>query len=327
MKLFLVLMLAGVTVTQAQQEPQYSQFMFNKLPLNAGYTGARDVMSIRALYRNQWTGLDGAPQTATLSFHSPLRNEDLALGFNITHDRIGTLHQTQVSATYAYRIPLNNGIKVSMGVNAGFMYHANRLQEATVNDMGDGALENVSRIVPDIGAGVYIYHPDWFYVGASVPNFIASDLISKERADQAETSGGSVSQRSQHLVAMAGGIVPMGTPALKMRPQVLFKHVVKADYGSPFSMDFNLSFLIIDRVNVGASYRSSFGKNEVPERLKNPAEISGMVEFWATKQLLIGYAYDHPLTDLNTISNGSHEIILGFDFNFEKKKIITPRYF
>jgi type IX secretion system PorP/SprF family membrane protein len=316
-----------VTVVQAQQEPQYSQFMYNKLPLNAAYTGGRDALSIRALYRNQWIGLEGSPQTATFSIHSPLKNEDIALGFNMVHDRLGTINQTWVSATYAYRIPIKNGMKVSFGVNAGFMYHVNKLNEANVNDPNDGSLLNVGRIVPDIGAGIYIYHPEWFYAGVSVPNFISSDIISKERNNEATITGGSPAQRTQHLMAMVGGVIPMGTKALKLRPQAMFKHVVNSEYTDPFSLDMNLSFLIVDRVNVGASYRTTFGKNDVPDRLTNVAEVSGMVEFWPTKQLLIGYAYDYPLNDLNSVTNASHEIILGYDFNFEKKKVITPRYF
>ncbi len=328
---YLVLILLGVATlseVQAQQDPQYSQFMYNKLPINSAYTGGRDVLSIRALYRNQWVGLDGSPQTATLSIHSPLKNEDLAVGFNIVHDRLGTINQTVVSGTYAYRIPLKNGIKFSFGVNAGFMYHVNKISEAAVNDINDVNLQsNVSRILPDIGAGIYIYHPEHFYVGVSVPNFITSDEISKQRAQEAINTGGNVAQRSQHLMAMVGGVIPLGTEVLKLRPQAMFKHVINAEYDAPFSLDLNASFLIYDRVNIGASYRTTFGKTDWPDRLENPYGVSGMVEFWATKQLLIGYAYDYPLNKISDVTNGSHEIILGFDFNFEKNKIITPRYF
>lgn len=324
---WMVWFLAVVLAASAQQEPQYSQFMYNKLPLNAAYTGGRDVLSVRALYRNQWAGLDGAPQTATLSVHSPLRNEDIALGFNLVHDRLGSIHQTWFSMTYAYRIPLDNGMKVSIGMNAGLLYHVNRLAGLDVNDPADEALQDVRRVAPDIGMGVYVYHPDWFYAGLSVPNVVSSDLISQERAGQAELTDGSFAQRTQHLVVIAGGIFALGTPTVKMRPQVLFKHVVRADYGSPFSMDFNVSWLFAERVNAGLGYRTSFGRRESPERLKNAAEISGMLEIWATRQLLIGYAYDHPLTGLSQVSKGSHEIIIGFDFNFDKKRIITPRYF
>lgn len=327
-KLLVLVLIGMASMVQAQQDPQYSQFMYNKLPINSAYTGGRDLLSIRALYRNQWVGLEGSPQTATFSIHGPLKNEDLALGMNIVHDRLGTIHQTLVSVTYAYRIPFENGMKLSFGVNAGFMYHANKLSEATVNDINDiGLQDNVSRIVPDVGAGVYFYHPDWFYVGVSLPNFISSDIISKERAEITPVFGGSNSQRTQHLMVIAGGVIPLGTKALKLRPQAMFKHVVNAEYDAPFSMDLNASFLIYDRVNIGASYRSTYGKNDSPDRLKNPSEVSGMVEFWATKQLLIGYAYDYPLNRISNVTNGSHEIILGFDFDFDKKKIITPRYF
>jgi type IX secretion system PorP/SprF family membrane protein len=258
--------------------------------------------------------------------HSPLKNEDIALGFNLVHDRLGTINQTMVSATYAYRIPFKNGMKLSFGVNAGFMYHVNKLSEADVNQPVDAALIDVSRIVPDVGAGIYMYH-EYFYVGVSVPNFITSDIISKERSAESSIFGGSPAQRTQHLMAMAGGVIPLGTPSFKLRPQVMFKHVINAEYDSPFSMDFNASFLIVERVNLGATYRTTFGKTDSPDRLTNEYGIIGMAEFWATKQLLIGYAYDYPLNDIAKKTSGSHEIVIGFDFNFDKKKIITPRYF
>lgn len=327
---YLVLILVGLSCfdAQAQQDPQYSQFMYNKLPINAAYTGGRDMLSIRALYRNQWVGLDGSPQTATFSIHSPLKNEDLAIGFNLINDRLGTINQTIVNMTYAYRIPIKSGIKFSFGVNAGFMYHINKVSEADVNDINDPNLQaNVSKIVPDIGAGIYIYHPDHFYIGVSVPNFINNDIISKQRAGESIATGGHVAQRTQHILAMAGGVIPLGTQNLKLRPQAIFKHVINAEYDSPFSLDLNLSFMLYDRVNVGATYRTTFGKTDWPDRLENPYGISGMIEFWATKQLMIGYAYDYPLNKLSDVTNGSHEIVIGFDFNFDKSKIITPRYF
>lgn len=327
LRLVAILLLGCAVTVQAQQEPQYSQFMYNKLPLNAAYTGARDAMSIRLLYRNQWVGLDGSPQTGVFSIHSPLKNEDIALGFNVVHDRLGTINQTTVSATYAYRIPFDNGMKISIGVNAGFMYHVNKLNTVDVNQAFDASLVSVGRIVPDIGGGVYFYHPQHFYVGVSVPNFISSEVISKERGSEATDVDGAPAQRTQHIVAMAGGVIPLGTEALKLRPQVLFKHTIKADYESPYSFDLNASFLIVDRVNVGATYRTSFGKKDSPDRLVNKYGVIGMIEVWATKQLLIGYAYDYPLNKINTVSSGSHEIVLGFDFNFDKKKVITPRYF
>lgn len=327
-KLLTLLLIVFSITTQAQQDPQYSQFMFNKLPINSAYTGGKDVLSIRALYRNQWVGLEGSPQTATLSVHSPLKNEDLALGFNLVHDRLGTINQTVINATYAYRIPIKDKMKFSFGVNAGIMYHVNKLSEAAVNDLNDVALQNnVNKVLPNVGAGIYFYHPEWFYVGVSVPNFITSDIISKQRNGEAINTGGAIAEVRQHLMFMAGGVIPLGTKALKFRPQVMFKHVIKAGYDAPFSIDFNGSFLIYDRVNVGATFRTTFGKTNSPDLLENVYGVSGMVEFWATKQLLIGYAYDYPLNAINDVTNGSHEIVLGFDFNFDKKKIITPRYF
>jgi len=313
----------------SQQEAQYTQFMFNKLPLNAGYTGGRDVLSLRALYRTQWVNIDGAPQTATFSIHNPLKNENLAIGGNFVHDWLGVSQQTTLNGNFAYRIKLSKKVKLSLGITAGMFRYSNNLSE--IGDTrdpnfapGDYAFqENVTRIFPNFGAGAYLYH-EYFYVGVNSPNLIKGDLYGKDKAIPANVE--LPATRLPHLMAMAGGVVPMGR-ALKLRPPVLFKHVVAKDYSSPFSMDFNLSLMILDKVNVGATYRTTFNNVDNTDALTNRESVDFMLEIWPTKQLLIGYAYDLTLSELSNYTSGSHEVTLGFDFSFDKKKIVTPRYF
>lgn len=321
----LVVMMLTSSMAFGQQEPQYTQFMFNKLPINAAYTGANEVMSIRALYRNQWTGINGHPQNVSFSIHSPLKNENLALGFYFVNDRLGQINQNWFDMTYAYRIPLGGKMRLSFGVNAGLLYYKHNVQDLNFTQSGDPLLmDNVSRVMPDVGAGFYLSDPDKFYVGFSVPNFIKSDFYNSR---EVQSTSGLVSQRLPHMFAMAGGVIPLGS-SLKIKPQTLFKHILSTEYQSPFSMDFNLSFLIMDRVNIGGGYRTTFGKREEPDKLINGDSFMGMVEFWATKQFMIGYAYDYTLSDLGVaVGSGTHEIIMGFDFSFDKKRIITPRYF
>ncbi len=322
-----LLLLLSISVL-GQQEPQYTQFMFNKLPINSAYTGANEVLSIRALYRNQWTGIEGHPQNATFSIHSPLKNEDLALGFNFVNDRLGEVNQNWFNVTYAYRVPLGGGAtKLSFGVNAGILYYKHCLTCLISNDVGDPSLQDdVSKVMPDVGAGFYFYNPDKFYVGFSVPNFIKSELYNEE---QPRLSNGLIAQRVPHMFAMAGGVINLGTSGtVKIRPQVMFKHILSGEYKSPFSTDFNLSFLLFDRLNIGATYRTTFGNREEKEKLTNSDSFDALLEFWVTKQFMIGYAYDYTLTELNDFTgSGTHEVIMGFDFSFDKSKIITPRYF
>jgi len=321
-----LVLLLGSTNVYGQQDAQYTQFMYNKLPLNSGYTGSREVLSIRALYRAQWVGskgggIPGAPQTAVLSIHSPLKNDHYALGFYYVNDRLGVTHTNQFDATFAYRVALGKKVKLSLGINAGILwYKANLAGSVTTDgtDIDPALNRNVSRVLPDVGAGLYIYHPN-FYVGFSVPNFIKSDLSNKNQ-------DGSDAKRTAHLNAMLGGVIPAGK-VLKIRPQILYRYLASADQKIPHTFDFNLSLLIYDRVNIGGQYRTSFGNKNNGVSLTNGDSFDVMLEVWPTKQLMIGYSYDYLLTKLGNYNRGSHEVILGYDFGFEKKKVITPRYF
>lgn len=317
-----VLLYTGISY--GQQDAQYTQFMYNKLPINAGYTGAREVLSIRALYRDQWSGkkgggIEGAPKTTSFSIHSPLKNDHFALGFWFVNDRLGAEHKNQFDATFAYRVALGKKVKLSLGINAGLLWYKLNATTAKLTNPNDPAFaENVSRVLPDVGAGLYIYHPN-FYIGLSVPNFIKGDLTNKNQ-------DGSSAQRTAHFNAMAGGVIPAGK-VLKIRPQILYRYLASARQKIPHTFDFNLSLLIYERVNIGGQYRTSFGNKNNDVKLTDPDSFDFMLEVWPTKQLMIGYSYDYTLTKLGSYNSGSHEIILGYDFGFEKKKVITPRYF
>lgn len=318
----IVLFAFCVSSLKAQQDPQYTQFMYNKLPQNAGYTGAREVLSVRALYRNQWAGNKGggiyrAPQTTSFTIHSPLKNDHFALGFFYTNDRLGQEHKNQFDVSFAYRVALGKKVKLSIGINAGAYWYKYNASNEVAENPGDPVLVNVSRVLPDVGAGLYIYHPN-FYIGASVPNFVKGDLNSKNSVGDA--------RRVAHFVGMAGGVIPAGK-VLKIRPQIQYRYIADGVYKMPHTFDFNLSLLIYNRVNIGGQYRTSFGNKNNGVKLQNPDSFDAMIEVWATKQLMIGYAYDYTLSKLGNFNNGSHEIILGYDFGFEKKKVITPRYF
>lgn len=319
-----VIFAATIHHADAQQEPQYTQFMYNKLPLNAGYTGARGCLSMRALYRYQWVKIDGAPQTTSFSIHSPFKKDNNALGFYFVNDRLGVTNQNWFDVSYAYRVPLGKKIRLSIGVNAGLLWYKSDLASLARNDLTDIAYnENVNRILPDVGAGLYLYHPMW-YVGVSVPNFIKGSLYNKSQASLIPKDMSA--HRSQHFFAMAGGVIPV-TKGFKIRPQFLGKYVFAKGQKVPFEADFNLSLLIVDRVNIGATYRTTFGKAKNYEQLNNPESITANLEVWPTKQFMIGFGYDYTLSKLNNYNKGSYEVILGYDFAFKNKKFDTPRFF
>ena len=319
-----VLLIISTLGMRAQQDPQYTQFMYNKLPLNAAYTGAREVLSIRALYRAQWAGkkgggIPGAPQTACLSIHSPLKKENFAIGFFYVNDRLGISQTNQFNVTYAYRVPLGKKVKLSIGINTGIYWYKLDALNSILVDPNDPAFnQNVSRVLPDVGAGLYIYHPN-FYVGFGVPNFIKGELTNKNQQ-------GSFSKRTAHFNVMAGGVIPCGK-VLKIRPQILYRYIASGEQRIPHTFDFNISLLIYDRVNIGAQYRTSFGNKNNGVKLTDGDSFDAMLEVWPTKQLMIGYSYDYVMTKLGNYNTGSHEVIIGYDFAFEKKRIVTPRYF
>lgn len=320
----LVLIGSSIYSVYGQQDAQYTQFMYNKHPQNAAYTGTREVLSIRALYRDQWSGnktggIAGAPKTTSFSIHSPLKNEHFALGFWYVNDRLGLEHKNQFDVTYAYRVNLGKKVKLSLGVNAGLLWYKLNASSAILTDPNDPAFsQNVSRVLPDVGAGIYVYHPN-FYIGFSVPNVIKGDLTAKDQV-------GSSAKRTAHYVWMAGGVIPMGK-ALNLRPQIQYRYLASAKSKIPHTLDFNLSLLIYNRINIGGQYRTSFGNKNEGVKLTDPDSFAAMLEIWPTKQLMIGYSYDYTITKLTNYNRGSHEIIIGYDFDFEKKKVITPRYF
>jgi type IX secretion system PorP/SprF family membrane protein len=297
------------------------------LPINAGYTGSREVLSIRSLYRNQWSGIKGAPQTTTFSIHSPFKKDASAAGFYLVNDRLGVTNQTWFDVTYAYRVNLGKGVKLSIGINAGMLWYKSNLTELKLFSSNDPVFqENVSRVLPDIGAGVYIYHK-YFYVGASVPNFFKKDLYNKSTIDQYnnDPSGSFLSaHRTSHLFIMAGGVIPAGKVVM-IRPQLMYKYIADAGEKIPHEFDFNISLLLYNRVNVGGTYRTSFHNNKTG--LGNGDSFDALLEVWPTKQLLIGFSYDYTLSKLGDYSKGSYEVVLGYDFTTQKKRVVTPRYF
>ena len=315
--LFIMLISFNVFNTKAQQDALYTQFMFNKLPQNAGYTGSKEGLSIRALYRDQWTSkngtaIDGAPKTTCFSIHSPFKKESFALGFYFINDRLGLEQKNQFDITYAYRVALGKKVKLSIGINAGLLwYKLNATDAILVNPDDPKYRSNVSRVLPDVGAGLYISHPN-FYIGLSVPNFIKGQLANK--GDHSSTA-----KRTAHFVAMSGGLIPLGK-SLKIRPQLQYCYLASAVQKVPHTFSFNLSLLIFDKVNIGAQYHTAFQPKNKESKTENPDSFDFMLEIWPTKHLIIGYSYDYTLSKLANISNGSHEIILGYDFAYKNKK-------
>lgn len=284
--LILIATLSTTTIS-AQQDPLYSQHMYNKLPLNPAYAGSRDAISATALYRRQWISFPGAPNTGTFSLHSPLANRRLALGMNVSMDEHGITNNCAVSGQFAYRIPTNEG-HLSFGLQASVNNFRVSLTSATsAVDYDPSLTADVNRFLGNAGAGIY-YATEHYYIGASIPNLIENTLSEVQ-------SGNVTAEQSRHYYAMGGYVFDINR-TVKVRPTALVKYVQNA----PVQADLGVAVLLQEKVWVGGQYRT-MGAMDV------------MVEYQATESMRVGYSYGQQMGAIGMNSYGSHEVLVGFD--------------
>jgi type IX secretion system PorP/SprF family membrane protein len=299
--------LLGSATLSAQQDYHFTQFNFNKLALNPAYAGSRELFSTSALYRHQWTGFEGAPRTVTLGLHSPVGEERLALGALFFSDRLGVSSQTALYADVAYRLPLGNNSKLSVGLQGGFLHYRNEVTRLNPRDAGDVLLlSDVGALFPNVGFGVY-WSSDRSFAGVSMPHVVRNDLTRLGDFDDERTG-----LLYRHLYVMGGHVFDLNE-TVKMRPSALLKWVGGDGIAAPLDMDFNLSFLFLDRLWLGTGYR-----------LKE--SVNWMAEFQITDQLMTGYSYDLSLTDMRIQQGGTHEVMVRYELRFNKANLVTPRY-
>ncbi len=280
-----------------QQQAMYTQYMFNGLAINPAYAGSHQTISMSALARFQWVGIEGAPRTQTFSLHSPIPGKKASFGLLFSRDEIGVSSQNALALSAAYRIDMRKGT-LSLGLQGGLRSNEISYADLSIND--PKYQYNLSGTTPDVGAGIYFYNSR-LYAGVSIPSLLKSDLVSID--------GGSGSTSIPHFFFTTGIVLEL-SPVIKLKPSTLIKYVS----GAPMEIDVNANLILDDKVWIGASYRSLDA-------------ISFLLDFQATTQLRVGYSYDYGLTDLARLSSGSHEIMLNYRFVFRRSKVITPRYF
>jgi type IX secretion system PorP/SprF family membrane protein len=302
--LSIVLFMLMSGIAYSQQDPLLSQYMFNKLAFNPAYAGSREVLTIDAIYRNQWVGIDGAPKTLNLCIHTPMRNPHIGLGMYIYNYNVGPAVDQGAMATFAYRIQFPNG-KLSFGLQAGMKYYDIDWTKITTQDAGDPMLlgQLKQKVHPDANFGIY-YYTNHFYVGVS-----SKQLLQNQVALMQTVNKESFSKLMRHFYGMAGVAIPISDKVV-FRPSALFKYVANA----PAQLDVNASFLFADTFWVGVSYRTE-------------KAVSFLTEFNLSKNLRLGYAYDIWFNELQNYNKGSHEIRLSLDLDVLKNRMLTPRYF
>lgn len=288
----------------AQQDPQYTQYMYNMNVINPAYAGSKENLSFGLLYRKQWVNIDGAPTTFTLSGSAPV-GKNVGVGLSVIKDQIGPVNETNAYADVSYTLNLGGEHKLAFGVKAGATFHNVGLYtdigDGKVPDAGDPAFgQNTSRSFFNAGTGVF-YYTDKYYIAVSVPNMIKSTYLDYSR--------GKFGTEVSHYF-ITGGYVFDLTDNIKFKPFAM----LKTAFNAPTSFDISTNFLFNEKFELGATYRKqdSFG---------------AMANFAITPSLRIGYAYDHIISDLKIAATSSHEVILLFDLNFPKRISRSPRYF
>lgn len=289
----------------AQQDPMLSQYMFNGLFLNPAYAGSHKYWSSTITYRKQWVGMSGSPETAIVAVDGPIAAKNMGLGISFMYDRIGVSTHNKITANYAYQVRTSASSKLAMGVNVSLSQFNGRLQDLVIWDQQDQVFsQNVNgKYVPSFGIGLY-HFGERHYIGISIPTLFAYQNDYNFNIDLSKASF----LRRHYL--LTGGYVFTLSPTVKLKPSVLLKYVAHA----PLEGDINLGVYYKDMISLGVSYRTQDA-------------VVFMVEYQANSYFRIGYAYDLTTTKLRNYSNGTHEIMLGFDFGKDLIKVKTPRYF
>ncbi|MGQ8869839.1 PorP/SprF family type IX secretion system membrane protein [Myroides sp. TSA_177.3] len=294
--------LVGITQTYAQQDPQYTQYMYNHSNINPAYAGSREGLQIFGLYRTQWVGLEGAPKTATLSVNTPLGDSGLGLGVNFVNDHLGVMDDNTLSVDLSYAIDLNHQYKLAFGLKGSANLMDVNYSKLNIYNPTDPVAEDdiKNEFSPNIGAGLFLYS-DKAYVGLSAPH-----LLTRSRYDDNEVR----TLRQKMHMYLTGGYVFDLNPNLKFKPAAM----VKMEQGSPLQMDVSANFMFLDKFTLGAAYRWD-------------AAVSGLVGFQVSENIFVGYSYDAETSKLARYNSGSHEIFMRFSLFNSYKRVAAPRFF
>ena len=298
-KLSIIAVLLLALQVQGQQDPQYTQYMYNMNIINPAYAGSREGLSFGLLYRNQWSKIDGAPETGTFFGHAPVGN-NLGLGLSVIADQLGPVRETNTYVDVSYTLKLGGEHRLAFGVKAGATFHDIGLASIDLIDPGDPFFQDINETTPNIGAG-FFYYTNKYYLAVSVPNMLASVHL--------DANGNKIGSETQHYFVTGGYVFDL-SPNTELKPSFM----VKSSFDAPTSFDVNLNARFFKKFEIGASYRLD-------------DSFSGLVNFAISESVRVGYAYDAVSSDIRAFAPASHEVMLLFDLNFPKRVSRSPRYF
>ena len=300
--LLFIATLGNVNQTFAQQDSQYTNYMYNTINVNPAYAGSRGVMSIFGMHRTQWVGLDGAPVTNVASINTPINNSKFGMGISFVNDRIGPSDENAISADISYTIQTSETYKLSFGVKGTANLLNVDYTKLNRYDLTDPQFQNNidNKFSPNIGAGIY-FHSDKLYAGLSVPNFLETEHFDDNVAATAK--------EKMHYYLIGGYVFDL-SDNIKFKPAFLSKVVS----GAPLQLDLTANFMFNEKFVLGAAWRWD-------------AAVSGLAGFQINQNWMIGYAYDAETTKLANYNSGSHEIFLRYEFKGKTEKAVCPRFF
>ena len=308
----LILFLLPACFLSAQHESQFTQFYYNKMHLNPGYAGTRGLSSVTALYRNQWLGFEGAPESKVITFDTPIANGRAGLGVNLSQHTVGVFNNFYGALAYNYNIPIQEEVNLRLGLQGVIRYFTVDFSDPTIliRQSGDGSIiENMepSQTTGDVGVGIYLDVKD-FYVGISVPHLLQNEITFNEDPMITE-----IATELPHFYGMAGALIPF-SKKFALRPSVLLKYVDNA----PIDLDINLSGVFNSVFIAGIAYRLGGSGS---------GESVDFNLFYQFDKFGLGVAYDFTLSELRNHNNGSIEALIRYDFKKEKENIANPRFF
>lgn len=309
------------SVSKAQQEILYTQYVFSQFALNPAYAGNNDGFSLTALSRKQWFGLQGSPtsfsflgqllldnkksESRIFSGGSdkrnlvPVNNNQVGLGISIFNDRVGVSNTYIASFAYSYKIQFSPGKRLSLGLQTSILNNSqefNRLDNPNISD--PVFTDNVQTSKFNFGAGIF-YESDRYYVGASVPEVLENYLNPNSKGD-----------KTLRQYFFTGGYVFHLSQFYKFKPTIMVRYTE----GIPMQFDINANLLYCDKIWVGCSYRYMNSVNIIFELV-----FSG--------KFRMGLSYDYPINEINKIAHQSAEIMISYRIQKSKKRVSSPRYF
>lgn len=298
--IFLLLALIS-NFSKAQQDPMYTQYMFNLSAVNAAAIGRGDNISFMMVDRFQWVGFEGAPKSMSLTADIPLKFFNSGAGFTYVNDRIGPEQTNNFYIDYAYHIQVARGIHLGMGLKAGFKVYQAAFDGLGTEGVSDAEFSKdiYGDFMPNFGMGLFLYSKD-YYFGVSSPKMVNHKYEGSENLTGGE---------ERHFFVIGGYVLPINDDVI-FRPSVSTKLVQNA----PVSVDVTANFLFKNMLWAGLGYRSGDA-------------LTFLTQIQISDRFRFGYAYDITLSKVRTVSSGSHEIMLSYELKSFKDKVRSPRYF